>query len=514
MAPVRITRDGITLRFGDPDTSVPEGTVSASPPPRIVVAVSPVDPRTRVRVTIGFGADQRSMALRPARRTREEQFFEGGFRGLRGGDQVDFSLLVEMESLGRTLRLESADTPGGVREFEVAGRALRALGDVPPTTPSLPSAEKMPSYVKTPLKVHRTAERVAAALPASPQSWTSPMLPPTASFLAGLQPADIDGQLDSGEKEMLLAALRFYFWTAQWWNTVRKELSDDNDLDKLHDTLHSPGERYDILERKTSLGDGYFAQEHRIPGQVKLYAATDTRVYPENPDRLPSYFLYEAKNNLTFYIGSGRVRVEGCELLRHVFNVLVLHHKADRKYRPIQSHTLDFGFLDKGEYVVSNLEFFSDLASLASLRPEDVDGPPTKAEKEMLLIALRFYFGPAQKLKAVAKDTPDLVGLNALLQDRYRVLETQTSLGAGYFAQEQQAPERMKLYVATDKRDNSDNPRRLPSYILYEAKNNVMIYCGPDFFHQRPDIKVINIIKLDPRHSGMESHTLDFGFVP
>jgi hypothetical protein len=514
MAPVRITRDGITLRFGDPDTPVPEGIVSASPPPRIVVAVSPVDPRMRVRVTIGFGADQRSMALRLARRTREEQFFEGGFRGLRGGDQVDYSLLVEMESLGKTLRLESADTPGGVREFEVAGRAPRSLGDVPPTTPSLPSAEKIPKYVKTPLNVHRTADSIAAALPASPQSRTSPMLPPTGSFLATLQPADIDGQLDSGEKEMLLAALRFYFGTAQWWNTVRKELSDDNDLDKLHDTLQSPGERYDILERKTSLGDGYFAEEHRIPGQVKLYAATDTRDYPENPDRLPSYFLYEAKNNLTFYVGPGRVRVEGREVLRHVFNALVLHHKGDRKYRPIQSHTLDFGFLDKGEYVVGDLEFFSDLASLASLRPDDIDGPPSKGEKEMLLTALRFYFGPAKKLKAVAKDTPDLVGLNALLQNRYRVLETQTSLGAGYFAREHQAPDRLKLYVATDNRDNSDNPRRLPSYILHEAKNNVMFFVGPDLFHQRPDVKVINIIKLDPRHSGTESHTLDFGFVP
>lgn len=493
MAPVRITRDGISLRFGDPDTLVPEGIVSASPPPRIVVAVSPVDARMRVRVTIRVGAGQRSMALRPARRTREEQFFEGGFRGLRGGDQVDYSLLVEMESLGKTLRLESAETLGGVREFEVAGRAPRALGEVLHTTPSLPSAEKTPKYVKTP---------------------TNPMLPPTASFLAALQPADIDGQLDSGEKELLLAALRFYFGTAQWWNTVRKELSDDNDLDKLHDTLHSPGERYDILERKTSLGDGYFAQEHQIPSQVKLYAATDTRDYPENPDRLPSYFLYEARNNLTFYVGPGRVRVEGREVLRHVISTLVLHHKGDRKYRPIQSHTLDFGFLDKGEYVVGDLDFFSDLESLASLRPDDIDGPPSKGEKEMLLTALRFYFGPAKKLKAVAKDTPDLVGLNALLQGRYRVLETQTSLGAGYFAQEHQAPDRIKLYVAPDKRDNSDNPRRLPSYILHEAKNNLMFYIGPDLFHQRPDIKVINIIKLDPRHSGMESHTLDFGFVP
>ena len=513
MAPVRITRDGITLRFGDPDTPVPEGMVSASPPPRIVVAVSPVDARMRLRVRISFGACQRLMALRPARHTREEQFFEGGFRGLRGGDQVDYSLLFEMERLGKTLRLESADTPEGVRKFEVVGSTPRALEarNVPPSTPSLPSAEKIPGYVTTSPNVHRPAD-VAAIPPASRRTPTNPTLPPDASFLAALQPADIDGQPNLDEKEMLLAALRFYFWTAQWWNTVRKELNDDNDLDKLYETLRTSGERYDILEQKTGLGDGYFAEEHQTPGQVKLYAATDTRDNPDNPDRLPSYFLYEAKNNLTFYVGPGRVRVEGREVLRHVLNTLVLDHKDDRKHRPSQSHTLDFGFLDKGEPVVSEMEFFSDVASLAALRADDIDGPPSKGEKEMLLTALRFYFGPAMKLKAVAKDTPNLDGLNALLRDRYRVLETQTALPDGYFAQEHQAASLVKLYVATDTR--KDNPKRLPSYILHEAKNNLMFYVGPDFFHSRPDIKVINSIKLDPRHSGQESHTLDFGFMP
>ena len=365
MAPVRITRDGITLRFGDPDTPVPEGMVSASPPPRIVVAVSPVDARMRLRVRISFGACQRLMALRPARRTREEQFFEGGFRGLRGGEQVDYSLLFEMERLGKTLCLESADTPEGVRKFEVVGSTPRALEarNVPPSTPSLPSAEKIPGYVTTSPNVHRPAD-VAAIPPASRRTPTNPTLPPDASFLAALQPADIDGQPNLDEKEMLLAALRFYFWTAQWWNTVRKELNDDNDLDKLYETLRTSGERYDILEQKTGLGDGYFAEEHQTPGQVKLYAATDTRDNPDNPDRLPSYFLYEAKNNLTFYVGPGRVRVEGREVLRHVLNTLVLDHKDDRKHRPSQSHTLDFGFLDKGEPVVSEMEFFSDVASL------------------------------------------------------------------------------------------------------------------------------------------------------
>ena len=102
--------------------------------------------------------------------------------------------------------------------------------------------------------------------------------------------------------------------------------------------------------------------------------------------------------------------------------------------------------------------------------------------------------------------------MNALLQERYKILETQTALGPGYFAQEHQAPDQVKLYAATDKRDNSDNPKRLPSYILHEAKNNLMFYIGPDFFHGRPDIKVINTITLDSWHSGQESHTLDFGF--
>jgi peptidoglycan hydrolase-like protein with peptidoglycan-binding domain len=338
-----------------------------------------------------------------------------------------------------------------------------------------------------------------------------PMLPPDGSFLAALQPADIDGQPNLGEKEMLVAALQFYFGPAQWWNAVRKEMNDDNDLDKLYETLRTSGERYDILEQKTGLGDGYFAKEHETPGQVKLYAATDTRDNPDNPDGLPSYFLYEARNNLTLYVGPGRVRFKDHDLLRHVFNTLVLDHKGDRKHRPSQSHTLDFGFLDNGEYEPSDLNFFSDLPALGALRPNDIDGPPSKGEKEMLLSALRFYFGPAKKLKAVAKDIPDLGGLNALLRERYKMLETQTALPDGYFAQEHQTPGQVKLYAATDKLDDPNNPDRLPSYILHEAKNNLLFYVGPDFFHAQPARKVINTVKLDSRHLGSESHTLDFG---
>ena len=345
------------------------------------------------------------------------------------------------------------------------------------------------------------------------------MLPPDGSFLKALQPSDIDYQ-NLDEKEILLTALQFYFGPGQWWNTVRKEVNNESDFNRLHDILRSSGERYDILEQKTSLSDGYFTEEHPAPGQVKLYAAPDTRENPDNPHRLPSYFLYEAKNNLTLYVGPGRIHLDGHDLLRHVFNTLVLHHTGTRKHRPSQSHTLDFGFLDKGKHVVSELEFLSEeeltnlVTSLRELGPDDIVGPPSEDEKRMLLTALRFYFGPANKLKAVAKDKPNFAQLDALLQERYKVLEEQKVLPEGYFAEEHDAPDRVKFYVGTDRRKSDNNPQRLPSYLLHEAKNNLMGYVGPDFFHTRPEIKVINIIKLKSDHSAQESHTLDFGFLP
>jgi hypothetical protein len=345
------------------------------------------------------------------------------------------------------------------------------------------------------------------------------MLPPDGSFLKALHPSDIDGQPNLDEKEILLIALQFYFGPGLWWNTVRNELNNEGDLNTLHDILRAPGERYDILEQKTSLSDGYFAEEHQAPGQVKLYAAPDTRENPDNPEGLPSYFLFEAKNNLTFYVGPGYIHLESQNLLRHVFNTLVLHHKGTRKHRPSQSHTMDFGFLDDKGFVLSDLEFLSDeeladlVTSLRELGPDDMDGPPSKDEKRMLRTALQFYFGPGKKLKAVAKDKPDFPVLNALLRERYTVLEQQTSLPDDYFNEEHNPPDQVKFYVATDRRKSKDNPQRLPSYLLHEAKYNLMCYIGPDFFHGRPAIKAINIIKLKSDHSAQESHTLDFGFV-
>jgi hypothetical protein len=132
-----------------------------------------------------------------------------------------------------------------------------------------------------------------------------------------VQSVDVDGQPNLVEKKMLLAALRFYFGPGQWWNTVR-DVTDVNALDRLNTTLRQPGERYETLEQQTGLGANYFANDHPNTDQVKLYAAA-TR---NNPGRVPSYFLYEARNNLTFYVGPDWYHDPGGKLV--VINTLVL----------------------------------------------------------------------------------------------------------------------------------------------------------------------------------------------
>jgi len=155
------------------------------------------------------------------------------------------------------------------------------------------------------------------------------MLPPDESFLAALQPAHVDGQPNFREKEMLLAALRFYFGPAQGWSTVQN-VTDVNSLNQLNTTLRQPGERYEMLEQQTGLPAGYFAAAYPATGQVKLYAAKR-----DNPGLVPSYFLYEARHNLTLYVGPDFLHHSG----HVVINTLVL----DAQYRPVESYTLRLG---------------------------------------------------------------------------------------------------------------------------------------------------------------------------
>jgi hypothetical protein len=156
------------------------------------------------------------------------------------------------------------------------------------------------------------------------------MIPPDEFFLAALQPADIDGQPNPREKEMVLTALRFYFGPAQGWGGVRN-VSEPTSLNELNEILRRPGERYELLEQKTSLPAGYFAADQPATSTVKLYAAKR-----DNPGHPPSFFLYEARHNLTVYIGPD---FHHGQAERLVTNTLVL----DTQHRPVESLTLHFG---------------------------------------------------------------------------------------------------------------------------------------------------------------------------
>lgn len=125
MSEIQITQSGIKLRFGGLDTPIPEGAVNATPLPRIVVALSPVDPRMKVSVLATVNGSERSVNLRAGRRTREEQFFEGSFPEVRGGDRVEYYVRVDLETGGEKARLDSSAFAGGIRQFEIVEARAR-----------------------------------------------------------------------------------------------------------------------------------------------------------------------------------------------------------------------------------------------------------------------------------------------------------------------------------------------------------------------------------------------------
>jgi hypothetical protein len=156
------------------------------------------------------------------------------------------------------------------------------------------------------------------------------------SFLTDLRPSDIVGPPNPDEKEMLLTALRFYFGPAKWWKALTKDKVTQDDLNNADAILRKPGERYELLEQIPDLGRGYFAQAHQDTVPVKLYVVTNTQTNPGNPNRLPTYFLYEAHNNLTFYVGP--------DFLHNRPKITVINtYLLDGQHRPLESHTLDFG---------------------------------------------------------------------------------------------------------------------------------------------------------------------------
>jgi hypothetical protein len=152
------------------------------------------------------------------------------------------------------------------------------------------------------------------------------MLPPDDSFLDGLTPTDVDGSPNLLEKDMLLVAARFFFGPGQWWNAI-KDVSEPNSLNELDKILRKPGERYEKLEQQTDLPEGYFNKNHVATNQVKLHVASKR----DEHTRVPQYFLYEPRFNLSLYVGPDILHGKPVP----VINALVL----DDQHRPTESYT-------------------------------------------------------------------------------------------------------------------------------------------------------------------------------
>jgi hypothetical protein len=56
--------------------------------------------------------------------------------------------------------------------------------------------------------------------------------------------------------------------------------------------------------------------------------------------------------------------------------------------------------------------------------------------------------------------------------------------------------------------EHGSRPAKL---FLYEAQRNLTLYVGPDFYHGRPEVAVINTLVLDAQHRPVESYTMRFG---
>jgi hypothetical protein len=155
------------------------------------------------------------------------------------------------------------------------------------------------------------------------------MLPKNAEFLAAISYARIDNNsgLSIAERQLLLTLVRLFFGPAQQAGAVR-DVSEPESLAELAASMHRPGERFDQLERQTSLPEGFFSSPYSRPGAAALYVATQ-----ENIDRPPSYFLYESSENIVLYVGP--------DFLHELPDQTVINcMRLDSRFRPTESHTL------------------------------------------------------------------------------------------------------------------------------------------------------------------------------
>lgn len=156
-------------------------------------------------------------------------------------------------------------------------------------------------------------------------------LPDSSAFLDGVRPQDLDNSagLSLAERALLLSLLRAFFGPAQAAGAV-KDVSEPTSLAELDQTMRRPGERFDQLERQSSLGHGHFAG-HASPSPHTALAVAKQ----DNNELPPSYFVYERQHNLVLYVGPDFFH----GMAEHtVVNCLPL----DPTFRPLSSHTLRF----------------------------------------------------------------------------------------------------------------------------------------------------------------------------
>jgi hypothetical protein len=116
MEEIKVQKDKIAFRFGGSDTPAPNGIISSVP--RITVAVSPADPRIKVAIVVRMEQKEKSFNLRPVRKTREEQFYEGTFPALREGDKLQYYVKISIQYAERVFEFSSIDVIGGIREIQ------------------------------------------------------------------------------------------------------------------------------------------------------------------------------------------------------------------------------------------------------------------------------------------------------------------------------------------------------------------------------------------------------------
>lgn len=155
------------------------------------------------------------------------------------------------------------------------------------------------------------------------------MLPQNASFLDHYDWKKLDSgsEISIGEKQLLIMLLRIFFGSSMRAGDV-KNVSDPNSLSQLAISMQQPGERFELLESQTNLPSGYFKTPLADAGSHGIYAALKA-----NGSDAPSYFVYESRENLVFYIGPDFLHGEPGST---VINCLTL----DLSFKPDGSYTL------------------------------------------------------------------------------------------------------------------------------------------------------------------------------